>query len=312
MKNNVLITGASGFLGRYILDALLVKEENVYTLGRTVLRNVNSHTHWDIGNDLPTIEQVEYQQVVHVAGKAHMIPKTEAEKAEFFKINYQGTIDLLTSLDKLKDKIKNFVLISTVAVYGLDSGTGISENNSCCPATPYGRSKFQAEEYVLKWCNERGINFLILRLPLIVGANPPGNLGAMKKAIIRSKYPRIKNNIAKKSMVLAYDIANLITQENNKTGIYNLTDGYHPSLNEIETAIEKRVNKKIRIVIPLALLSAFAKIADIVSRITNINMPLNTLKLNKLTSSLTFEDSNARKELNWSPTKVINFIEKEL
>ena len=114
-----------------------------------------------------------------------------------------------------------------------------------------------------------------------------------------------------KSAVLANDIANLISNLKGGSGIYNLTDGKHPSFKEMEDAIVVRFKKKIKISLPVGLLRMIAKVGDWV-RILKIPFPLYSERLNKMTSSLTFSDEKARKELNWNPNPVLDFIRTEI
>ena len=134
---------------------------------------------------------------------------------------------------------KSFVFISSVAVYGLDFGHNISENHPLQAVDPYGKSKIEAEKYLKKWSEEKNVNLTILRLPLIIGKNAPGNLNSIKKAIKNRYYFRINDGKAKRSMVLAEDVAKIIIKASEIGGIFNLTDGYHPALREIELKIAK-------------------------------------------------------------------------
>ena len=76
--------------------------------------------------------------------------------------------------------------------------------------TPYADSKIQAEELLREWGKLNNVNMLILRLPLLVGENPPGNLGSMIRAIKKGYYFRIGDGSARRSMVLAEDIAEVV------------------------------------------------------------------------------------------------------
>src|SRR5690554_2651640 len=104
----LLFTGASGFLGRNIMP-ILEKQYEVKTLGLEgddIVAN--------IATNIPEISE-EFDIVLHAAGKAHAIPKTESEKQSFFDVNYQGTVNLCKALEKTTLP-RAFVFISTVAV----------------------------------------------------------------------------------------------------------------------------------------------------------------------------------------------------
>ena len=80
---------------------------------------------------------------------------------------------------------KSFIFISTLDVYGLAVGEDIDETYPKNPTTHYAISKLKAEEFLVDWAEEKGIILGILRPPLMTGPNPPGNLKAMIKGILR-------------------------------------------------------------------------------------------------------------------------------
>jgi nucleoside-diphosphate-sugar epimerase len=173
---------------------------------------------------------------------------------------------------------------------------------------PYGLSKIEAEELVTEWCKNNNVVCTILRLPLLVGENPPGNLGAMLKAIDRGYYFNIGGGKAMKSMVLAKDVAVFIPKVAIIGGIYNLTDGLHPDFNELSSAISLYKNKKRPLNISLFIAKIMGAFGDFIGEIA----PINSLKVRKITSDLTFDDSKARNLLNWNSASVLEYFKKNL
>ncbi|WP_456867476.1 NAD-dependent epimerase/dehydratase family protein [Galbibacter sp. BG1] len=288
----VLITGSSGFLGRNISGYL----EN-YHLVKGLSRS-NSSIEADLKIECPKLD-VDIDYVIHAAGKAHIVPKTEEQKLDFFDVNVNGTINLLKALEG--KKIKSFIFISTVAVYGLETGTSIKESFPLNGDTPYAISKIKAEEITREWCQKKNIPLLILRLPLLAGINPPGNLGAMIKAIKKGYYFSINKGRARRSMVMVADIAKFIGDNFEKSGIYNLTDDYDPTFHELEAVITKQLGKKNVLNLPSWGIKYLGLIGD---KLTIL--PINSNKIKKMSNDLTFDCSRAKKELNWTPSKVID------
>ena len=287
-----LITGASGFLGRHLVS-VIKDSHSVNTLGRSSEDNIQT----DITSPIETLGE-RYDIVVHSAGKAHVIPKTQEEKNQFHDVNVEGTRNLLSSLE---DNLpKWLIFISSVAVYGVDYGSDISENEPLKGDSPYALSKIQGEEIVVSWCRDNGVKYMILRLPLISGTNPPGNLGSLFKAFQQGYYFRIGKGEARRSMVSANSVAELIANGEYEQGIYNLTDGRHPRLNEIDGHLSEILNKKVRS-IPESWIRMAAMIGDKISF-----FPINSYRFNKLVKSLTFNDDLARKQLNWNPINALN------
>ncbi|WP_040879664.1 NAD-dependent epimerase/dehydratase family protein [Galbibacter orientalis] len=288
----ILITGSSGFFGRNISE-FLQKHHSVIGLSRT-----NSDIKSDLKSECPKLDN-DIDYVIHAAGKAHIVPKTEEQKLEFFDINVTGTKNLLKALEG--KKIKSFIFISTVAVYGLETGTNIKENYPLNGDTPYAMSKIEAEEITRKWSKKKKIPLLILRLPLIVGDNPPGNLGAMIKAIKKGYYFSVNKGRARRSMVMVADIAKFIGDNFEKSGIYNLTDDYDPTFHELEAVITKQLGKKNVLNLPSWGIKYLGLIGD---KLTIL--PINSNKIKKMSNDLTFDCSRAKKELNWTPSKVVD------
>ncbi|MDL5048287.1 NAD-dependent epimerase/dehydratase family protein [Oscillatoria amoena NRMC-F 0135] len=294
---NILLTGAQGFLGKYIQKSLTSAGYNVDTLGRGTGNTVIC----DLSKSRPTLTQ-PYYAVVHAAGKAHMVPKTEEEKKDFFEVNLEGTRRLLQALEQQSQLPQTFVFISTIGVYGLSIGENIGETHSLAAIDPYGQSKIQAEVLVREWCTKNRVNYFSLRLPLISGANAPGNLGSMRKAIQKGYYFRIGKGSARKSIVLASDVADFIPSLFSKTqsGEYNLTDGIHPTFAQIEDKMAQSLGKKISIVIPTLIARTISVVGSFIPK-----FPLNSRQYSKITSPLTFSDQKARTVLGWNPNSFL-------
>ncbi|MEQ8240959.1 MAG: NAD-dependent epimerase/dehydratase family protein [Cyclobacteriaceae bacterium] len=287
-----LITGASGFLGGIIKDILL-PNNRVDTLGR----NSSNDIVVDLSKKKPNIN-IRYNEVIHCAGKAHETPKNKFDELEFYNVNLQGTLNLLESLNDFLPE--RFVFISTVAVYGRETGENIDESHELLGTSPYAKSKIEAEKVIINWGKVNHIPVLILRLPLIAGTNPPGNLGKMINGIKSGKYLSINHGKARRSVVSASDVANLISSSSSYKGVYNLSDGLHPTFKEIELTICKILEKKSPPSIPKWLAILIGYIGNFIP-----NSPVNLDIINKMTSNLTFDDIKARNELNWNPNNAI-------
>lgn len=290
-----MLTGSNGFLGKYLINNLPAKI--VKTLNRSA-----SDYEVDLSIIIPCFTD-KFDTVIHNAGKAHIIPKSKEEIAAFYNVNVLGTKSLLKGLSNSVPK--RFVFISSVSVYGLIVGENINENCSLLAEDPYGKSKIDAEFVVKKWCEEHNVICTIIRLPLIVGTNPPGNLGSMIQGIKKGYYFNIAGGNAKKSMVLASDIAKFILKAAEVGGTYNLTDGIHPTFNELSKCISRNLDKSFVPNMPFFIAYVLAKIGDLFGNA----FPINSNKLLKITATLTFDDSKARIAFGWKPNSVLNNID---
>lgn len=290
----LLFTGASGFLGSNVRPLL----EGMYGVKTVGLSPKDDYT-IDIAKEIPVLRE-RYDIVLHVAGKAHSVPKTEAERQVFFDVNLQGTKNLGTALERRRVP-RAFIFISTVAVYGCAYGENITEDHPLDGDTPYAMSKRLAEEYLQKWCYEHNVILGIIRPSLIAGPNPPGNLGAMIHGIRSGKYLSIAGGQARKSVLMVQDIAKLVSLLAEKGGIYNVCDSHHPTFRELETTICRQLDKKLPFSIPYWAAKCMALVGDCLGK----KAPINSLKLKKITESLTFSNEKAMRELGWKPTRVL-------
>ena len=266
---SLLFTGGTGFLGRNIMP-LLKKDYVVTTCGISSDDLIKSN----LSKEVP-IFSTHYDVVLHAAGKAHV------------------------------EKVgvpKSLIFISTVAVYGCDEGELIAENHSLNGTTPYAKSKIMAEEFLIDWCAKHNVILTILRPSLLAGVNPPGNLGDMIKGIKKGFYVNIAGGKVRKSILMAEDIANLVSIAKDKGGIYNVCDTDQPSFGEISVLIARQLGKRNPLSIPYWAAKSLALIGDVVGK----RFPINSLRLSKLTQSLTFSNEKACQCLGWKPLKVLD------
>lgn len=293
---NLLISGIHGFVGSNIAP-LLHSSYDIYGLDieTKLSNNVVKTIHWNEIEKLPVCDII-----LHLTGKAHSIPRTVDEEQVFYDINLGLTKRLCAALEN-SGIPKSFIFISTVAVYGLESGEDITEDFPLNGTTPYALSKIQAETFLTEWCHRNNVILTILRPSLIAGPNPPGNLGAMIKGIKTGKFLSIGGGKARKSVLMVQDIARLIPLVADRGGIYNVCDSNHPGFRELERLICRQLNKSGVISIPLFLAKIVAKTGDFLGKYA----PFNSVKLSKMTNSLTFSNEKAKKELDWQPMDVI-------
>jgi nucleoside-diphosphate-sugar epimerase len=294
MKKKLLFTGGSGFLGENI-NPILSEKYYVATLGLSEQDTYKVNIVKEFSN-----LSSSFDIILHAAGKAHSVPKTDFEKQVFFDVNLQGTKNLCAALEK-SGIPKSFIFISTVAVYGLDYGENITEDHPLNGKSPYALSKIQAEQFLQAWCEKYNVILSIIRPSLIAGPNPPGNLGAMISGIKSGKYLSIGGGRARKSVLMVQDIANLVTLLETKGGIYNVCDSVHPSFNDLESIITNQLNKSMPISIPYQI----AKLLAIIGDLLGSKAPINSDKLEKIYKSLTFSNEKVKAELGWKPMSVI-------
>jgi len=282
---SILLTGHTGFLGSVIYKELK-KTFEVLTLGKNASCDYRvDFSDWDGSLDL----QHSIDAIVHVAGLAHNKAKNQEE---LFNVN-TTSVDYLLLL-ALEHKVESFIFISSTAVYGRTFGFDIIEKSSLLGNSTFAQSKIEAEKVI-----ELGNlgSKLILRLPLVVGPKPLGNLGRLIKSIFIGSHIYLSGNQAQKSVVFVSDVAFFISQwlseSLRKSGTINLCNQTAPTFNWIENAIAESGGYSYRIRIPIKFLW---KTVNWMKAKLNISIPL----VGKLFYPLTFSDQLAREKFGYT------------
>jgi UDP-glucose 4-epimerase len=183
-NKNVLVTGATGFIGRHLVNRLLHERANVWALLRQPVNSLPAEVHQVIGvlehldasvwhsNGVPA-----FDTIYHLGAYTPKANSAANDLQRNYSANIVGTRQLLHTLNALPACI---VLASTLDVYApVEDGTKLSELSPVDPASLYGSSKLFTEAYIAHWANQMGVSAVILRYGHIFG---PGE-EAYKKLI---------------------------------------------------------------------------------------------------------------------------------
>lgn len=189
-NNNVLITGANGFIGKQLLLNLIsqginalgaVRDLSVDTSNLVLSPSLSADADWSkilVNKDV----------VIHLAGRAHVLKETTDNPLELFReVNVAGTIKL--AQQAIQAGVKRFVFISSIGVNGnITTNTPFSADDVPNPIESYALSKYEAEQALQKLSCESGMELVIIRPPLVYGADAPGNFGKLIK-LVHKRYP---------------------------------------------------------------------------------------------------------------------------
>lgn len=264
----IIVTGASGFVGQNITNYLKDRHVEVVPLS---LR----HPDWSRETAL------DGTAIIHLAGKAHDTSNT-SDSDSYFKINRDLTISLFELF--LRSNISDFFYFSSVKAV-TDSVEGVlHEQFVGKPQTPYGKSKLEAEEYLLKQVLPVGKRLFIIRPCMIHGPGNKGNLNLLYNVVEKGiPWPlaSFHNNRSFLSIDnLSYLVDAMINNKEINSGIYNFADDTTLSTNDLVTLIANTLGKKVKLWnIPATLIKFIVKIGDF------LPLPLNSERLKKLTES---------------------------
>jgi UDP-glucose 4-epimerase len=306
MKEAVLITGASGFLGFHIIEAALKKDLDVYV----AVRKSSDVAHLkqlpisfvypnflDIDGLKADIELNKYSYIIHAAG----VTKAK-NQAAYDLVNATYTINLAKAAALSVNKIKKFVFISSLAAIGpLDTLTEtIDENTLPRPVTAYGRSKLLAETQL----NAINIPTVILRPTAVYGPREKDIFIVFK--MIKKGFEMYMGNIAQQlSFIYATDIAALAVSSlfSEHTGAYNISDGNNYDRYALAKYIKKYLSKKtLKLQLPHPIIKVLAISSEISFKLMNKVPALNNEKLKELMAiNWICSIEKAKTELGFNP-----------
>ena len=291
MKQKVLITGASGFVGFHLIEAALAKGLEVYAAVRrsSEIKHLGSYninyTYPDFTNIdalAKDLKEHEYDFIIHAAGT------TKAKnQEEYNKVNADYTINLANAVEKSGIELKKMVFISSLAAIGPLSQENqlINEQTKAGPVTAYGKSKLLAEE-----------KLQAVKLPLIV-LRPTAVYGARDKDIFiilktfsQGFEPYIGNKPQQLSFIYVKDLAavsiNALFTNEGANGAYNITDGRVYSRYEMADICKSVLKKKtLKFHLPFSVVKGLAFLMEKSYGFLDKTPALNIEKLAELTAS---------------------------
>ena len=281
MRKLILITGSSGFVGKNLFTFLHEHANEVVGISLRDRR------------DIPEIDN-NASALIHLAGKAHDTANSFDDQ-EYYNVNKNLTIELFNKY--LLSEIKDFIYFSSVKA-AADSVVGkLGENVVCNPLTPYGKSKLQAEQYLLQQQLPKGKRLFIIRPCMIHGPGNKGNLNLLYN-LVKKRIPWPLASFENKRSFLSIDnlnyiINSILENPNIKSGIYNLADDDPISTNDLIKLISMVNGIKARLLsISPSLITLIAKVGDM------LDLPLNSEMLKKLTENYIVDNSKIKFALN--------------
>jgi UDP-glucose 4-epimerase len=308
MKERVLITGASGFVGYHLIEHALKNNLEVYAAVRksSKVDHLNefpiNYVYPDFSNVDSLIEELEdkqYTYIIHAAGVT--AAKTQDD---YDRVNADYSFNLASAAAQSNIKLKKFIFLSSLAAVGpLENIEGIiTEQTTPNPVTAYGRSKLLAEQ---KLATITSLPLITLRPTAVYGPRDTG-IYIILKQFSKGVEPYIGRIAQHLSFIYVKDLAKITVNAlsspiNNKT--YNLSDGKVYDRYALANYSKEVLNKKtIRIHLPLILIKVLAGFLEKVYAQSSKTPALNIEKLNELNAVNWICDiKNVTQDLNYLP-----------
>ena len=182
----VLITGSSGFVGNSVISRLYKSNLKLIAPIRRYSSNFPLDVQTPIIVDIANLSEVlinikGVDTVIHIAAKAHL---SGIPLSEYRKVNTEATLDLANTAAKAG--VKRFIFLSSIGVNGLSNTKPFFFYDKPAPAEDYAVSKLEAETGLKQISADTGMEFVIIRPPLVYGPGAPGNFGRLTKLALKN------------------------------------------------------------------------------------------------------------------------------
>lgn len=294
MKNKVILTGASGFVGRHIKNA--IPREKLILVGR---RNLDEEYTF-FSSDLDENSQYgdimkDVSCIIHCAARAHVMNEGDDNPyCLYHKINVDGTLNL--ARQAAVNGVKRFIYISSIKVNGESTrvNSPFTEKNIPAPEDAYGRSKLAAENSLRELSIETNMEVVIIRPPLVYGPGVKANFSAMMNLASKNLPLPLGAINNKRSMVALDNLVDLIVtcidhpKAANKT--FLVSDDHDVSTTELLEMMVRAIGKMPRLLpVPMEWLKFAGKLIG------------KQAVIERLCGNLQVDISYTKEILGWQP-----------
>ena len=289
----ILLTGASGMLGKYLKETF--EGEKITTLQRN-----EADINCDLSKDIPDLEGKSFDLVIHAAGTC--------DETEAIALNLDGTRNLLSALEEKPPR--EMVHISSWEVYSPDAGENITEDHQLWAASKVGQSKALAENIIREWCDDKGVLLTIVRPARMFGKGIKGEMAQLFNDVVNARYIHVRDNNVRLSLVCALDVASAIKMLHSTGGTYNICDGIGGEWIQLADAMSANSRQmKRQTFLPAKWAAAAWKFTP---WIPAVKASLNPETLTRRSKTLTLSDERLKETLpEWHPYPTLDVISRK-
>ena len=296
----ILVTGASGFVGRAVLGALKGQPQHELRAALRAERDLGPGVECvrigDIGEDTDWRATLDGRDVViHTAARVHVMRETAADAlAEFRKINVAASLNL--ARQAARAGVRRFIFISSIKVNGegRPDGRPYSGDDEPAPADAYGLSKLEAEHGLRELAAGTGMEVVIIRPPLVYGPGVKANFLSMMRCLSRGMPLPLGAVHNRRSLVALDNLVDLILacieHPAAANQVFLVSDGEDLSTSELLQRMGRALGKPARLLpVPVPLLDLGARLVGRASL------------AQRLCGSLQVDIGKTRTLLGWTP-----------
>ncbi len=300
----VLVTGATGFIGSHLVDALLARGAGVRILVRRS-SNIEKFKRKDIEivfgdiRDVASLKRAteDIDVVYHLAA---LLGEPNVTSEELREINVHGTEKILEV--SVANNVKRFLYLSAGAVMG-NSTQMADETVECNPSTPYAQSKYDAEQIALKYMNDYNLPVTIVRSTMVYGPGEMHSKLKMVQMIKKGLFRIIGDGKNQVSWVYVDNIVQgiiLASKKERAIGeIYIISDERPYTMNELVEAMAEELGVKTPGHVPKWIAVIVAVTLEGLSKIFKFSPPLFRDRIISLTANHSLDCSKARIDLGY-------------
>ena len=299
----ILVSGASGFIGQRLLNALIKAHCSCIALSRQPAPGVNNITASLDDISALTSACAGVDTLFHCAGYAHSFSSlADEDSKQHWQVNFEGTRNLVEAAGQAG--VKRFVFLSSVKAMAEPGEICADEDFPGEPITAYGQSKRAAEAAVREAGARFGMHVVNLRLTMAYGAGGHGNLERMGRLVRRGLFPPLPKTSNHRSLVHVSDVIaamRLVADDDRARGrTYIIAGPQAPSGRQLFDAMRKVLGLPVRhYAVPQSALRLAARCGDGLETIFKGRLPLDSETLDRLLGSAWYSSSRIEKELGW-------------
>ena len=291
---NILVTGGSGFIGTNLVNDLLNEGHKV-----TIYDKQKSETYPDLCIVADIRDKEQLNRSMHGMDAVYHLAAEHRDDVQptslYYDVNVGGAENLAYALKK--NNVKRLVFTSTVAVYGLNSGSP-NEASPVKPFNDYGKSKYEAETVFNKWVDSDNTNCLITVRPTVIfGEKNRGNVYNLLSQLSSGKFIKVGKGINKKSMAYVLNLSRFLTtllKSEPGQFVYNYADKPDLCMNELidifHNTIGQNHRNNFRIPYAIGLMGGYCY--DILAKITGKTYPISSIRIKKFCADTVINTDN--------------------